>query len=71
MSEWQTFATMPYKGQRIIVYHEQSSSKECGLLVEIENQYYIAVARFSDEGMGFKLTTHLIPLRFFTHWKEI
>ena len=71
MSDWKSFATMPYKGQKIIVIHEQSSSKECGVFVTIENLDYIAVARFSDEGMGFRLTTHLIPMRFFTHWKEV
>ena len=71
MSEWKSFATKPYQGQQIIVIHEQSSSKECGVSVTIENLDCIAVAGFSDEGMGLKLTTHLIPLRFFTHWKEV
>ena len=71
MSEWRSFKELPYTGQQIIVTHEQSSSKECGVFVEIENQHYIAVARFNDEVMGFKLTVHSIPVRFFTHWKEV
>ena len=71
MSEWKSFKELPYTGQQIIVIDDKVGAKECGVFVEISKEYYIGVLKYDAEGMGIKLTTHLIEMRFFTHWKEV
>ena len=71
MSEWKSFATnKPCNGKTIIAMHEQVEIKYSGVYIEYGDKTHLVVIDDIDTGiLGIK--TKMLPLGWFTHWKEI
>lgn len=71
MSEWKSFKELPFTGQTVIVIDDKIDSRKAGVFIEDHKEYFIGVAGYDGEGMGIKLSVQMIPVRYFTHWKEV
>ena len=71
MSEWKSFATnKPYNGQPIIALNERAEIRYSGVYIEYGGNIHLVVIGDIDTGI-LSIRTKMLPLEWFTHWKEI